>query len=208
MGDNKFNSDTVAATTDPPRGPAVDPLITLLRFIEAMPTRDVFAPVDAGVRFAAMRRQMPDLEPTDLVFAGTVANEFGKQLRAMSWRLRGGQPKKPEPSEDRLARAGARRFDPKDPRALALPLVVAQWREHLGLNTKWKVKQVIARASGVDDLYAALFSVASDGRQITSQRLGTWLSRTEGLTIDGMVLICAEVKFGYPRWTLIEVPPA
>jgi hypothetical protein len=203
MGD-KFNSSTVAATR---RGPTIDPLIVLLRFIESMPTRDVFAPGDAGVRFAAMRQQMPNLEPTDLVFAGAVANEFGKQLRAMSWSLRGGRQTKPEPSEQRFSRAGARRFDPNDPRVLALPNVVAQWREHLGVNTKWRVKHVMARASGADDFRAALLSVASDGNAITNQRLGMWLSRVEGLTVDGLVLVCAEVKFGYPRWALIKVPP-
>jgi hypothetical protein len=205
MGDNKFNSGTVAAT---PRGPTVDPLIVLVRFIEAMPARDVFAPVDANTVFAAMRRAVPDLEPTDLVFAGAVANEFGKQLRAMSWRLRGGRPEKPEPSEQRLARAGARRFDSKDPRVLALPNVMAQWREQLGVNSKWRIKHVIARALAADDFHAALLSIASDGKQVTNQRLGTWLSRVEGLTVDGLTLVCAEVKFGYPRWTLIGVPPA
>jgi hypothetical protein len=151
---------------------------------------------------------MPNLEPTDLVFAGAVANEFGKQLRAMSWRLRGGRPEKPAPSERRLARAGARRFAPNDPRVLALPKMVAQWREHLGLNTKWRIKHVIASASAADDFHAALLSVASDGTRVTNQRLGTWLSRVEGLTVDGVTFVCAEVKFGYPRWTLLEVPPA
>jgi hypothetical protein len=155
-----------------------------------------------------MRREVPDLEATDLVFAGAVANALGKQLRAMSWSLRGGRQKKPEPSEQRLARAGARRFGTKDPRVLALPMVVAQWREHLGLNTKWRLKHVITRASARDDFHAALLSVASDGTRVTNQRLGIWLSRVEGLTVDGVTLVCAEVKFGYPRWALIEVPPA
>jgi hypothetical protein len=80
---------------------------------------------------------------------------------------------------------------------LRFPAVVAQWREHLGTNTRWRVKHVIAQASAADDFHAALLSVASDGTRICNQRLGTWLSRVEGLTVDGLTLVCAEVKFGY-----------
>jgi hypothetical protein len=201
------NLDAMSAP-DRPLGLVVGALRVMLHFLYALPGNDVFAPVaDPEQLFAAMRRELPDLTPSDLAFASGVANQLGRQLRQVSWRLRGGSGK-PKSAEPRPRRVGARRFKPDDPKLLALPVVIGCWRAHIGLKTAWKVKDVIRRAKDLPDFGAALMRVASDGNGITSHRLGLWLSRVEGLAIDGMALRCAEVKFGYPRWTLIEVPPA
>jgi len=86
-------------------------LITPLRFIEAMDTQDVFAPIDPRRIFEKMQRDIPNLTPVDLVFAGGVASQLGKQCRGVSWRLRG-KRKLPKPAPARL---GRRTDGPDDP---------------------------------------------------------------------------------------------
>jgi hypothetical protein len=163
---------TVSATSDRPLGAVVDPLRVMLHFLYVLPRNDVFVPVaDPEQLFATMRRELPDLTPSDLAFASGVANQLGRQLRQVSWRLRGGSGKQ-KSAEPRPRRVGVRRFKPDDPKLLALPTVIRCWRTHMGLKIAWKVKDVIRRAKDLPDFEATLMRVASDGNGITSHRLG------------------------------------
>jgi hypothetical protein len=202
-------------------GGDVDPLIVLLRFIEALPHGDPLAPISPQDIFAAMCTEVPNLRPEDLALAGGVASLLGSRLRKLRWALRrlprpkkqprvyvrvGETQKQAEARYAQTGRAGVRRFAPDDPKLLALPHVVSLWRERLGVKTQWRVQNVIARArAAADDFHAALFSVASDGHAVTAQRLGTWLSCVEGLAVGGMALVRVDVRRGYPRWALLEI---
>jgi hypothetical protein len=203
-------------------GGDVDPLITLLRFIEALPGGDPLAPVNPAAIFAAMSAAMPGLAPADLALAGGVASHLGSRLRQISWALRrlprpGKQPRvyvrvgetrrQAEARYEQSGRAGVRRFPPGHPKLLALPNVMAQWRQYLGVGTQWRVQDAIRRASAADDFHAALSSDAFDGHVIAAQRLGTWLAYVKGLTVGGLAFKCMQIKRGYPRWALVEVSP-
>jgi hypothetical protein len=190
-----------ASTMAEPTGLTINPLHVLLHFIAALPGGDPFAELDAGKMFEAMRSEVPSLTPLELVWAGGVASQLGKQLRSLSWCLRGGGQKR-KPAKERPRRRQAVRIDPNDPKILALPAVMAHWREHLGLKTKWRIAQVIVAARNADDFEAALLSVAGADGSISKQRLGIWLSKVEGRSVDGMIFRCVEVRNGYPRWVL------
>jgi len=195
---------------NPPGKPgATSALHVLLTFVRVLPGTNPLAQLDAETVFQDMRSELADVTASDLVIAAGLADQIGKQMRSVSWRLRYGRdaPKtRPKLDKGRLRpiRAGARRFEPNDPRLLACPGVIEQWRQHLGLDRKWRVQDVIRCALEVDELRAVLVAVADGaGGTVSAQKLGTWLSQVEGVECDRASLRCIEGKL-YPRWVLVE----
>jgi hypothetical protein len=106
-------------TPDPPAGPTNQPLVVLLRFIEALPASDAFARLDAPQIFEAMRRELPTLSAVDLLFAGAVATQLGKQLRSLDWALRklpgkpSGKKIRVQPRKDETLEQAVARYEGK-----------------------------------------------------------------------------------------------
>ncbi len=74
-------------------GPSTDPLVVMLHYLNAIDRR-LFEKRNPEEIFAKMREELPNLTGDDLVFAGTVADQIGRELRQISWRLRV-KPEKP-----------------------------------------------------------------------------------------------------------------
>ena len=81
-------TETVTIDKPKPSEPVINPLHTLLHFIQALPGADPLAPVEPAVVFEAMREELPDLKLVDLVLAGGMASHLGKRLRKIAWALR------------------------------------------------------------------------------------------------------------------------
>jgi hypothetical protein len=193
----------------PAKPGATNALHVLLTFVRVLPGNP-FGKLDAEQVFRDMRSELADVVASDLVLAAGLADQIAKQMRSVSWRLRYGKdgpkaaPKPLDKKRLRPIRAGARRFEPNDPRLLACPGVIEQWRQHLGVDREWRVQEVIGCAREVDELRAVLLGVAEGaGGTISAQKLGTWLSQVEGVGCDGASFRCIEGKL-YPRWVLIE----
>jgi hypothetical protein len=91
-----------------------------------------------------------------------------------------------------------------DPAREALVAVLLQWRDHLGIGAPCTVQEVIARAVNVPEFYIALMNVAASksGGSVNNDRLGRWLKRVEGEINNGLRLVCAGIRSGYPIWSL------
>jgi hypothetical protein len=74
----------------PAQPPAVNPVHVLLYFLEAT-GGDPFVPVEANATkiFEAMKQGCPGMARDDVLAASRVADELGKQLRRLHWRVRG-----------------------------------------------------------------------------------------------------------------------
>jgi hypothetical protein len=94
-----------------------------------------------------------------------------------------------------------------DPRLLALATVLAQWREHVGLQVGKTVQQVINCAINVNDFHVALLNVAQsrNGNTVSNDRLGRWLKKAEGRVVSGLMLKCMGQLHGYPTWSLVSI---
>jgi putative DNA primase/helicase len=92
-----------------------------------------------------------------------------------------------------------------DPARLALSIVLAQWKEHLG-HGAYTVQEVINRAVNVADFHLALTNVVHTRRNETvgNQQLGRWLKKIEGRIVDGLMLNQTGIREGYPLWSLIQ----
>jgi hypothetical protein len=54
------------------------------------------------------RKELPDLQPVDLIWAAGVASQLGKQLRSVNWRLRYGvEPREPKKKRRRKSHTAA-----------------------------------------------------------------------------------------------------
>jgi hypothetical protein len=91
-----------------------------------------------------------------------------------------------------------------DPRLLALATVMAQWREHLGINKSHTIQQAINYAITANDFHVALLNVAQGkaGNMVSNDRLGRWLRSVEGRVIEGLAFKRVGISFGYPMWSL------
>ena len=92
-----------------------------------------------------------------------------------------------------------------DPEQEALEAVVMQWRDHLGIDRRHTVQEVIERAINMRDFYNALLAIAESrgsGSVISNDRLGRWLHKVEGKFAGGLRLSQDGRSMGYPRWRL------
>src|SRR5262249_10229578 len=77
-----------------------------------------------------------------------------------------------------------------DPTREALLAVVAQWKQHLGIQSAYTAQEVINRATVNNDFYIALLNVAaakSGGNVVSSKRLGWWLKNVEGKIVQNQI---------------------
>jgi hypothetical protein len=81
-----------------------------------------------------------------------------------------------------------------------------QWKQHLGLNTKFTVQELIGRSVNVPSFYTALMAVAAarSGGTVSNSHLGRWLKRVESKIVNGLTLLQDGNTSGYPQWKLIE----
>jgi hypothetical protein len=93
----------------------------------------------------------------------------------------------------------------EDPKAADLTAVIAQWEEHIGLNTELKLQQIVDRASLAPDLYVALMSIASARAKIiiSPERLGRWLSKNRNRIVGNRVFRRRKLD-GYSLWRLMD----
>jgi putative DNA primase/helicase len=93
-----------------------------------------------------------------------------------------------------------------DPEREALQAVITQWKENLGVNTKYLIKDVIDRAVNVGNFYTALLNVAASrtGGLVSNDRLGRWLKRMQGKMVNGLRLLQDGNDRGYPLWKLTD----
>jgi hypothetical protein len=92
-----------------------------------------------------------------------------------------------------------------DPQRDLLTVVIMQWKEKLGLNTRYTVQDLIGRAIVVPSFYNALLAVAAGrGGAVDNARLGRWLKRVEGKIVGGCSLMQDGNSFGYPKWKLVQ----
>src|SRR5262249_28533384 len=93
-----------------------------------------------------------------------------------------------------------------DPHRDALIAVIMQWKEHLVLGEKYTVQNVIERAINAPSFYNALMNVAAarSGGMVSNIILGRWLKRVKGKIINGLTLLLAGFKDGYPLWMLTQ----
>jgi hypothetical protein len=89
----------------------------------------------------------------------------------------------------------------------ALEAVVMQWKDHLGINKRHTVQEVIERAINVRDFWNALLAVAESrggGGVISNDRLGRWLRKIESKFAGGLRLLRDGSLSGYPCWRLVD----
>jgi hypothetical protein len=93
-----------------------------------------------------------------------------------------------------------------DPHRDLLTPVIMQWKEHLRLDTKYMVQEVIGRAVNTPNFYAALMAVAEKrtGGLVSNERLGRWLKQVQGKIVSGFSLLQDGNAHGYPYWKLIK----
>jgi hypothetical protein len=91
-----------------------------------------------------------------------------------------------------------------DPHRDALIAVIMQWKEHLALDQKYTVQNVLERAINAPSFYNALINVAvaRSGGMVSNVLLGRWLKRVKGKIVNGLTLLLAGSKDGYPLWML------
>jgi putative DNA primase/helicase len=92
-----------------------------------------------------------------------------------------------------------------DPQRDLLTVVIMQWEQNLGLNTRYTVQELIAQAIAVPSFYNALLAVAAGrGGAVDNARLGRWLKRVEGKIVGKCSLVQDGNSFGYPKWKLVQ----
>jgi putative DNA primase/helicase len=91
-----------------------------------------------------------------------------------------------------------------DPDRGELITVIEQWKQHLALDQKYTVQQIISRAIIDSDFHNALIAVAgnSSGSAVNNMRLGRWLKRSRSKVVNGLKLLKAGSSGGYPLWKL------
>ena len=93
-----------------------------------------------------------------------------------------------------------------DPHRGELIAVIMQWKEHLRLDTKYSVQDVIGLAVNTPSFYTALMNVAAarTGGSVSNAGLGRWLKRVQGKIVNGLTLLQDGNTSGYPQWKLIQ----
>ena len=93
-----------------------------------------------------------------------------------------------------------------DPYRAELVTVIMQWRQHLILDQKYTVQDVIERAVNTPSFYNALSAVAlaHTGGIVSNARLGRWLKGVQGKIVNGFALLQDGNTGGYPQWKLIQ----
>ena len=92
-----------------------------------------------------------------------------------------------------------------DPQRDLLTVVIMQWEQNLGFNTRYTVQELIAQAIAVPSFYNALLAVAAGrGGAVDNARLGRWLKRVEGKIVGSCSLMQDGNSFGYPKWKLVQ----
>jgi hypothetical protein len=94
-----------------------------------------------------------------------------------------------------------------DPEQEALEAVIMQWKDHLGIDKKHTVQEVIERAINVRDFWNALLAIAesrSGGGMISNERFGRWLRKIEGKFAGGLRLLQDGSSKGYSKWRLSD----
>jgi hypothetical protein len=94
-----------------------------------------------------------------------------------------------------------------DPYRSMLNTVLVQWKEKLGVISKYTVQQVIQRAIVDPDFFGALAIVASaaHGSGISNERLGRWLNKNNGKIVNRLKLVRVGSLHGYLLWQVVEM---
>jgi Bifunctional DNA primase/polymerase, N-terminal len=94
-----------------------------------------------------------------------------------------------------------------DPFRSQLNTVLMQWKEKLGTQNSFTVRQVIERAVIDPDFYGALAAVAisSTGGSLSNDRLGRYLGRNNGKIVGNLKLTRIGNTHGYPTWQVFQV---
>jgi hypothetical protein len=93
-----------------------------------------------------------------------------------------------------------------DPQRDLLAVVVNQWKENLGLNTRHTASGVINQALGSPTFYAALMAVATapKGGSISERSFANWLKRVDGKIVNNLSLLQDGILHGYRYWKLVQ----
>jgi hypothetical protein len=93
-----------------------------------------------------------------------------------------------------------------DPQRDYLIAVIMQWKEHLGVNARHTVQEVIAFSVNTPSFYTALMSVAASrsGHMVSNVGLGRWLKGVQGKIVNGLTLVQDGNTHGYPQWKLAQ----
>jgi hypothetical protein len=93
-----------------------------------------------------------------------------------------------------------------DPHRDALIAVIMQWQEHLGVDVKHTVQEVIGLAVNTPSFHTALMGVAAsrNGHMVSNPNLGRWLKRVQGKIVNGVTLLQDGSIHGYPLWKLAQ----
>jgi hypothetical protein len=94
-----------------------------------------------------------------------------------------------------------------DPYRAQLVAVITQWEQHLRINNRYTIQEVITSAINEPSFYAALMAVANarTGHTISPDRLGRWLKRMEGKMVGNLALRSPGKVNGSSTWWLVKV---
>jgi hypothetical protein len=93
-----------------------------------------------------------------------------------------------------------------DPNRAQLNAVLIQWKEKLGTVSRYTVQQVIERAIGDLNFFAALAPVAlAANGGLSNDRLGRWLNKNNGKIVNRLKLTKTGLSQGYWLWQVTEV---
>ena len=93
-----------------------------------------------------------------------------------------------------------------DPHRDLLIAVIMQWKEHLSVDAKYTVQELIERSINVSSFYTALMNVAGarTGQSISNDRLGRWLKRVQNKIVNNLTILQDGTAHGYSLWKLIQ----
>ncbi len=100
----------------------------------------------------------------------------------------------------------------EDPTLSEMRELFTHWREHLGLGAPYTASQIIKVASGCDlkaddtapGFREALLRLAGQGSEVSSRRLGKWLTKVKGRVVEGCRLEIQPDDHHGNRFTLVQ----
>jgi putative DNA primase/helicase len=92
-----------------------------------------------------------------------------------------------------------------DPYRMLLNAVLMQWKQKLGTLSRYTVQQVIERAIGDQDFFAALAAIAlSSSGGLSNDRLGRWLHKNKNKIVGKLKVTKAGISQGTSLWQVLE----
>jgi hypothetical protein len=101
--------------------------------------------------------------------------------------------------------ATAERVQETDPEREALEEVTEYWEQQLGLGVRYRGHEILSRAMGSPDFYAALVSACGTRGNVDAKRLGEWLRFQVGkITSAGCKIVSERGSRGSKWWKLVR----